>query len=926
MKRNPNSQSGILNPRILLALGLFLVGALLATASLPVSHRNAVTPTTSSGALIFVTTTTQKIGGVGTGGCSLQEAIYSSVLHSSFFANYYGGHGIAIDRTDPDHFIATDCVAGTGNGDTIVLQTGGVYNLTADNAGDAYNPYGPTATPIISSNMTIEGGGATLHWTGGSGAGNNVRLFAVGPASITVTDSNGNPLGTVTGTGNLTLRNVYVEGFHVQGGYGEDGGGGGLGAGGAIYVQNGTLVVEKSTFDSNSATGGGTSGSSSGGGGGGLGGSGGFGLTIGVGGGGGGGARGHGGWGNKFDTNPYASGGGGGGGTVLPGSNNNNGGAGGYLCGGSGAQRYSDGQSAPCPGGGGGGGSQDVINNSPQNGGDGNYGGGGGGGAGDAAGANGGFGGGGGAGGSSNPNGSSQSQRGGSGGFGAGGGSGFNGDGRGGAYGGNAGNGGGGAGGGLGGAIFNDSGSVYVRNSTFYNNSVTAGPLPKNYAGNPFGGPGSSAGGAIFSHNGTLLVNDCTISNNLSSSDPFAGGGIAVYSDSSATFGIANTIIANNGNSSDCYTLGSVILTSDSAGNLITANGAGSFGACPGVVTTTDPQLGTLQLNSPGNTPTMAIPLYSSAMGVADPATSLAYDQRGADRPQADSSPRNGFDIGAYEVCRRFFGRMLQAAPCTEQNSPPPQTTTLTMQVSPAGDGTTNPPVGANTENLNSVVGIQATANSGYAFWNWTGPVADPTNPSTTVTMTQAQTVTANFRVISAVSQKTHGNAGSFNIPLPLSGTSGIECRSGGSTGDHQLLVTFANPVTVNGNPQAQVTTGTGQIGSGGTSNGGVVTLNQNKTVVTIPLTNVTNAQRIVVTLFSVNDGTSTTNVNIPMGVLLGDVNGSGLVDSGDVFLVRQQTGKNPDASNFRDDVNVSGLIDSGDVFLTRQNTGKSLP
>jgi hypothetical protein len=60
--------------------------------------------------------------------------------------------------------------------------------------------------------------------------------------------------------------------------------------------------------------------------------------------------------------------------------------------------------------------------------------------------------------------------------------------------------------------------------------------------------------------------------------------------------------------------------------------------------------------------------------------------------------------------------------------------------------------------------------------------------------------------------------------------------------------------------------------------------------------------------------------------VLLDDVNGSGLVDSGDVFLVRQQTGQSVTASNFREDVNASGLIDSGDVFLTRQQTGTSLP
>jgi hypothetical protein len=41
---------------------------------------------------------------------------------------------------------------------------------------------------------------------------------------------------------------------------------------------------------------------------------------------------------------------------------------------------------------------------------------------------------------------------------------------------------------------------------------------------------------------------------------------------------------------------------------------------------------------------------------------------------------------------------------------------------------------------------------------------------------------------------------------------------------------------------------------------------------------------------------------------------------------VRQQTGQTVTSSNFREDVNASGLIDSGDVFLTRQQTATKLP
>lgn len=226
----------------------------------------AATARDAAAALIPVTTLVQKIS--STGGCSLQEAIYSSILQTNQ----------AIDSALPDHFIVTQCVPGTGN-DTIVLPTRGLFQLSSSLDTDAYNFMGPTATPIIFSTITIEGNGATLEWTGTG----NARLFAVGPASIAAR------LGTVSGTGNLTLKNVYVSGFHVKGGDGADGGGGGLGAGGAIYVMSGSLTVENSTFDGNSAIGGngapGNSGNSGlGGGGGGLAGNG--GRTAGGGGGG----------------------------------------------------------------------------------------------------------------------------------------------------------------------------------------------------------------------------------------------------------------------------------------------------------------------------------------------------------------------------------------------------------------------------------------------------------------------------------------------------------------------------------------------------------------------------------------------------------------------------------------------------------------
>ena len=49
------------------------------------------------------------------------------------------------------------------------------------------------------------------------------------------------------------------------------------------------------------------------------------------------------------------------------------------------------------------------------------------------------------------------------------------------------------------------------------------------------------------------------------------------------------------------------------------------------------------------------------------------------------------------------------------------------------------------------------------------------------------------LQLTSAVSRKTHGAAGVFDIALPLSGTPGVECRSG--AGGHTLVFTFVNNI-----------------------------------------------------------------------------------------------------------------------------------
>jgi uncharacterized repeat protein (TIGR01451 family) len=594
---------------------------------------------------IYVTTTQPGI--TDPSNCSLQEAIYA--------ANF--DQAIAIDTTNPDHFYNTGCVAGSGN-DTIVLPAGVVFQMRIP-VDDAHNSIGPTATPIIFSNIIIEANGATLQKTGDA----NMRAFTVGAACIdlgagTSCDPFNPPAGAAFGFGNLTIRNAYITGFTVKGGDGSSGGGGGMGAGGAIYMKGGVLTIDKCTFEGNGAIGGNGSlqdPGGPGGGGGGVAGNGGLALgdSTGIvlagegGGGGGGGSRGNGGAnGFKFSSTMWASNehGGGGGGTITSGLDVS-GGAGGFDCGGTAGSFEGDGSDATCTGGGGGGGGDPDSLAGIRRGGDGGtggYGGGGGGGGNHESvissdrfgrqGGGGGFGGGGGAGGAGD--------NGGNGGFGGGGGAGGDTPGHGGVF---AGDGTknlssnfnvavGGAGAALGGAIFNHGGTVTVQNSTFSGNFVTRGSAP-----NGIGNNGADGGGAIFSVDGNLTVVDSTISGNQSTGD---GAGIVVYRDQTnlvTNFTLLNTIIADDVPAvRECYFKNGV--TATGSGNLIVSN----FG-CPGMAVTADPQLGTLQLNAPGLTKTFELQQGSPAIGAADVATSLPVDQRNLQRKPTP-------DIGAYET------------------------------------------------------------------------------------------------------------------------------------------------------------------------------------------------------------------------------------------------------------------------------------
>jgi glucose/arabinose dehydrogenase len=171
--------------------------------------------------------------------------------------------------------------------------------------------------------------------------------------------------------------------------------------------------------------------------------------------------------------------------------------------------------------------------------------------------------------------------------------------------------------------------------------------------------------------------------------------------------------------------------------------------------------------------------------------------------------------------------------------------------------------------------------------------------------------------LVSAASRKTHGST-PFEINLPLTGTRGIECR-GGTNGSYTMIFKFAVPVSSVSN--ASVTTGVGSVSSR-------MTDSSNTRQYIVNLTGVTNAQYLTVTLSNVIDvaGNVISAVSAPMGVLQGDTNADGFVDSADISQTKSESGNAVTPLNFREDLNLDQFIDSGDISFVKAMSGTALP
>jgi hypothetical protein len=161
-------------------------------------------------------------------------------------------------------------------------------------------------------------------------------------------------------------------------------------------------------------------------------------------------------------------------------------------------------------------------------------------------------------------------------------------------------------------------------------------------------------------------------------------------------------------------------------------------------------------------------------------------------------------------------------------------------------------------------------------------------------------------------SRMTHGGAVTFDVDLPIIGKRGVECRSGGANGNYSVVFSFVNDVTNCGSTSAS---------------GATIVPGPNTNQCTENLTGVPNAQYVSVELDNVVDSQNNTgNVAVQMGVLIGDTNADGFVDSADIGQTKSKSGTALSLSTLREDINHDSFIDSADIAFVKSKSGTALP
>jgi len=168
---------------------------------------------------------------------------------------------------------------------------------------------------------------------------------------------------------------------------------------------------------------------------------------------------------------------------------------------------------------------------------------------------------------------------------------------------------------------------------------------------------------------------------------------------------------------------------------------------------------------------------------------------------------------------------------------------------------------------------------------------------------------TSTLNLVSAASRLTHRQVGTFDISMPLSGVSGVECRNATT---YNAVFTFDAPVT---SGEVAVVSGTATVGA--------ISFNGNS--MTAKLTGVTAAEVLILRAQNIN-GDGQPHGDVQFGFLVGDADANRVVGKSDQTLVQGQIGQPVTSANFREDITTDGRINSKDVNGVKANKGHSIP
>ncbi|HOW71167.1 MAG TPA: dockerin type I repeat-containing protein [Phycisphaerae bacterium] len=235
-------------------------------------------------------------------------------------------------------------------------------------------------------------------------------------------------------------------------------------------------------------------------------------------------------------------------------------------------------------------------------------------------------------------------------------------------------------------------------------------------------------------------------------------------------------------------------------------------------------------------------------------------------------------------------------------------------QASPAGDAATKQGKCLDFDAAGNLL-VGSLTDQRLRLWS---PPDGPNSYTTTFAGTieiQNAVVDEPPAIVSAVSRKSHGNAGDFDIPVGLD-TTGTECRAGGVS---RLIVLFDKDIQITGNPLLGSVVVTTEQGTAIAPTG----LSAQESVLDIELPKTPSACELTVQFpgISSSEGvTCTAALLIP--VLTGDVNQDTRVNVLDMAAIRIGLGQPVTAATFRADLNVDGRINVQDLAIARSMIG----